>query len=576
MNADNLRKNARRWVRVGVVTLTTLGPVINVVSSRLRERTRKLQQDAVTRGQETLTQSQKQLLTVGASLSDTLTELKSNPYSQELLKRGSELSGMLAEQGGKLSHDLAERSSKARQVVVERGSDLARDLTERGSKASHELAKQSQRTTREVSRRTRRAAQQAQRDLIRAGSQVREQATSPDYAARFWSICGFIVGLISAITAAYFFIRRRIQSNTNDDNAYQLSNHSMMNGASVSNPTNKVTPSTTAASSSAVASNASSAPSAPSPSDVQPSNTAVETSVEAAPTAPTTQPTQPAQETTTSIPESLEASETSQAFESLMSPQISDAALENVITSKAETPEASLPAAQDIQSIQGVQDTPVLPDTLPENTPSLNATAEPLTASPESGGVTSAQTADAGTIAVEVPADTLTSSQETLADEPTQPLERPSTGTQHVVTEPEPFHTIETPGSAARSYGMGNEVTAISTGMPVVSTDETIIPVEGLGTATVSGVVGDPTSPDVEQDTVSNTLADTVEQVLNEQTPQPSSVAGPAILGVVSTKRYYPVETPLSALRTSSGDELDIIYFANEDEAKAQGYNAAE
>ena len=573
MNADNLRKNAGRWVRVGVLTLTTLGPVINVVSSRLRERTRKLQQDAVTRGQETLTQSQKQLLTVGASLSDTLTELKSNPYSQELLKRGSELSGILAEQGGKLSHDLAERSSKARQVVVERGSDLARDLTERGSKASHELAKQSQRTTREVSRRTRRAAQQAQRDLIRAGSQVREQATSPDYAARFWSICGFIVGLVSAITAAYFFIRRRIQSNTTDNNAYQLSNHSMLNGASVSNLTNKVTTATTAASSSAATSNASHASSAPSPSNVQPSNTAVETPVEAAPTAPTTQPTQPAQETTTSIPESLEASETSQAFESLMSPQISDAALENVITSEAKTPEASLPAAQDIQSIQGVQDTPVLPDTLPENTPSLNATAEPLIASPESEGTTSAQTADAGTITVEVPADTLTPS---IEEEPTQPLERPSTGTQNVVTEPEPFHTIETPGSSERSYGMGNEVAAISTGMPVVSTDETIIPVEGLGTATVSGVVGDPTSPDVEQDTVSNTLADTVEQVLNEQTPQPSSVAGPAILGVVSTKRYYPVETPLSALRTPNGDELDIIYFANEDEAKAQGYNAAD
>ena len=580
MNADNLRKNAGRWVRVGVLTLTTLGPVINVVSSQLRERSRKLQKDTVKRSQETLTtitQSQRQLLSVGASLSDTLTELKSNPYSQELLKRGSELAGTLSEQGGKLSHELAERGSKARQVVVERGSDIARDLTERGSKASQELAKQSQRTTREISQRTRHAAQQAQRDLLRASSQVREQATSPDYAARFWSICGFIVGLVSAITAAYFFIRRRIQSNPSDNNAYQLSNHSMLNGASISTPMNKVTTPTTAVAPSVVTADTSPAPSAPSTSNALPSDT---TSVEAASIAPTAQPTQPAQDTviqdtTTPIPESLEASETSQAFESLMSPQISDAALEDVITSEAETPEASLPAAQDMQSIQDIQDTPAHPDTLPENTPSFNAAAEPLTASPESEGVTSAQTTDAGTIAVEVPADTLASPVE---EEPTQPLESQPTEVTNVVTEPEPFHTIETPGSAERSYGMGNEVAAISTGMPVVSTDETIIPVEGLGTATVSGVVSDPTSPDVEQeqDRMSNTLTNTVEQVLNKQTAQSESVAGPAILGVVSTKRYYPVETPLSVLRTPNGDELDIIYFANEDEAKAQGYNAAE
>lgn len=541
MNADNLRKNAGRWVRVGVLTLTTLGPIINVVSSRLRERTRKLQENTVKRGQETLTQSQRQLLSVGASLSDTLTELKSNPYSQELLKRGSELSGTLAEQGGKLSHELAERSSKAAQ----------------------ELAKQSQRTTREVSQRTRRAAEQAQRELIRAGSQVREQATSPDYAARFWSVSGFIVGLISAIAAAYLFIRRRIQPNTPDTGSIQRSNHASLNGATSSTTNRTVATANTTPSAPVVT------PDAPRTSTPSTSNTSA-----ISPTQET-----PVQDTPTSLPESLEVAETLQGFEALESPQISDAALENVVASEPETIEAPTPTTQDMQEMQDVQDTPVLPDTLPENTPSLNATAEPLTASPESDGVVSTPTSDEDSLAVEVPVDAVTAPQETQEDEalaPTQPLGMQSTASTNVVTEPEPFHTVETPGSAERSYGMGNESAAISTGIPVVSTNETVIPVEGLGTATVSGIVGDPTSPNVEQDTVSNALASTVEQVLNEQSAQSSSVTGPAILGVVSTKRYYPVETPLSSLRTPDGDELDIIYFANEDEAKAQGYNSAE
>jgi len=39
-------------------------------------------------------------------------------------------------------------------------------------------------------------------------------------------------------------------------------------------------------------------------------------------------------------------------------------------------------------------------------------------------------------------------------------------------------------------------------------------------------------------------------------------------VGVVSTQRYYPVNTSL--------DVEDLVYFSTEDEAKAQGYTAAE
>ena len=46
--------------------------------------------------------------------------------------------------------------------------------------------------------------------------------------------------------------------------------------------------------------------------------------------------------------------------------------------------------------------------------------------------------------------------------------------------------------------------------------------------------------------------------------------ANAAFVGVVSTKRYYPLE------KAPGESAQDIIYFASEDEAKAQGYSAAE
>ncbi len=52
--------------------------------------------------------------------------------------------------------------------------------------------------------------------------------------------------------------------------------------------------------------------------------------------------------------------------------------------------------------------------------------------------------------------------------------------------------------------------------------------------------------------------------------------AGTRFLGVVGNKRYYPVETPLAQLPRTEDGKLDVVYFTSEDEAKAQGFSAAE
>jgi hypothetical protein len=44
--------------------------------------------------------------------------------------------------------------------------------------------------------------------------------------------------------------------------------------------------------------------------------------------------------------------------------------------------------------------------------------------------------------------------------------------------------------------------------------------------------------------------------------------ADAVFVGVASTRFYYPVDTPL--------EEIDLVYFVSEEEARAQGFTAAE
>ena len=60
----------------------------------------------------------------------------------------------------------------------------------------------------------------------------------------------------------------------------------------------------------------------------------------------------------------------------------------------------------------------------------------------------------------------------------------------------------------------------------------------------------------------------TVEAV-DPDTGEVVAPADAAFVGVVGTKRYYPIEVTLD-------DGLELVYFVSEDEARAQGYNVAE
>jgi hypothetical protein len=171
-NNKNIAQETGRWLRVTVLALTTLGPLINAVAERLRERTQALRK---TTGQLDLTE-------------------QSSNLTQEVSRRSS-----------KVTQALAERSSKATQLIAEHSSKASQAIAERGSKASQELVKRSG----ELS------------------NQVKEQLAERD--GTLWTIVGFSVGVIAASIIAYVFIRRRLEQQAEDNEQIQLSNNGHLN-----------------------------------------------------------------------------------------------------------------------------------------------------------------------------------------------------------------------------------------------------------------------------------------------------------------------------------------------------------
>jgi Skp family chaperone for outer membrane proteins len=83
--------------------------------------------------------------------------------------------------------------------------------------------------------------------------------------------------------------------------------------------------------------------------------------------------------------------------------------------------------------------------------------------------------------------------------------------------------------------------------------------------------------PIVHQPTASALVEENVPAVavVEQENRMPAAQSAPsnaAFIGVVGTRRYYPVATPLEQLAVSGTGKNDVVYFTNEEEAQAQGY----
>ncbi len=236
MNADNKKilQETSRWLRVGFLTISVLGPAINTLSSRLRERSLMLRKEATKPGSAAYEQSQGRVLTAGTVLSDALNNLKDHSYSQELLKRGSQATHATIERGSDVLQELAERSEKASQELARRGEQVSKEITKRGTQVSKEVTKRSRKAAKEVLKHS----QQAQYQLAQRTAQLRQQDTQQNRNSPLWTILGFSMGLTAAGFTAYLLIKKRFEQNKHDTQQLHITQNGHLNGTS-KNTTNR-------------------------------------------------------------------------------------------------------------------------------------------------------------------------------------------------------------------------------------------------------------------------------------------------------------------------------------------------
>jgi hypothetical protein len=229
-DTGNNRRGWSRWLRVGILTLSMAGPVINTFLNQMRNRSQMLREQAeglpdaaraiqttsVQRLDELSLSSRKraaeqtqllrkqarQLQAQAQQLQKALREeakqrqqlqklqkqfRKSRAaLSKGLLKRGEVLTGDLLGQGGKLSHELLERGGKVTHDLTERGSQVTQELVKRGGKTSQALLERGGEVSQDLLKRS----SQASQDLLERSSKTsqdlleRSSKTSQDLLER--------------------------------------------------------------------------------------------------------------------------------------------------------------------------------------------------------------------------------------------------------------------------------------------------------------------------------------------------------------------------------------------------------
>ncbi len=251
------QRNAR-WMRVAVLTLTTIGPVVKTIGEWLQRRAQPPRDEVVTRGkkliaatQETgqntqaelqrrfedisattrqiaadqareLQQQARQLQSQAQSLRRALrkearqraqlqkvvkqVQRKSADWSHELLSRGEDFTENLVAQTGKISQGVRERGGAITHDLVESGGALTGKLAERGSALAQ--------------------------DLVERGEQLVHPARKRGRA--FWTIVGFGVGLAAAASVTYIMIRRSMDAqSTAQDEQIELPSRGLNNSSTL-------------------------------------------------------------------------------------------------------------------------------------------------------------------------------------------------------------------------------------------------------------------------------------------------------------------------------------------------------
>lgn len=193
-----IAREVARWIRVGTLALTVVGPIINTLRARVKAQAEA--QRPVIKSATTLADTQQKLIAVGSALNEALDDLKHNPYGQDLRRRGEDVASELIERGNRLSQRVIERSNQITSNVAKRSSELTQDLAERGNQVSETITQR--------------------------GREVAERSNP------LVLLAGFLVGLAVTAISVYLIIRKRMQSRQLEDDAQiELPNQGSLTGS---------------------------------------------------------------------------------------------------------------------------------------------------------------------------------------------------------------------------------------------------------------------------------------------------------------------------------------------------------
>jgi hypothetical protein len=233
MNVENQVKEGRlkRWMDVAMLTSTLISPFVNAFLKQLRQReqsaqsvqknVRTAQPDIRQRLDELAVESRLWVAEQAQQLNKQARQLQAQSRQlRKALRREARQRRMLLDQmresGIGRSQHLLERGQRLTGGLVERGGKISQDLLALGGKTAQDLAGRSGQFTQDLAERSGKVTQ----GLTERGGHLLEPLRKRD--RNFWTIVGFVAGLLAAGIATYLLVRRRMAQQGTEDERIEL------------------------------------------------------------------------------------------------------------------------------------------------------------------------------------------------------------------------------------------------------------------------------------------------------------------------------------------------------------------
>lgn len=247
---QNTWQKGARWMRVAVLTLTTLGPVVKAAGQWLQSRSQSQRGEAVARGkklvavtQEAGQNTQAELQRRFGEFSETTRQVASTQARQlqqqarqwqsqaKSLRRALRDEARQRAQLQKLVKQVQEKGADWRHELLSRGEDFTGGVVARTGKISSEVLERGGALTGELAERGSALAQ----GLVERGEQLLQPARKK--GRTFWLVVGFGVGLAAAASVTYIMVRRRITGqDMAQDEQIELPSHGLNNSSTPPQP----------------------------------------------------------------------------------------------------------------------------------------------------------------------------------------------------------------------------------------------------------------------------------------------------------------------------------------------------